>query len=32
MIAPEQETNPLFPVTLDMRLPVRGAATTVPES
>jgi uncharacterized protein (DUF2126 family) len=29
MTAPEQETNPLFPMTLDMRLPVRAAANPV---
>jgi hypothetical protein len=32
MTAPEQETNPLFPMTLDMRLPVRAAANPVSAS
>jgi len=32
MSAPEQETNPLFPMTLDMRLPVRGVESAEPAS
>jgi uncharacterized protein (DUF2126 family)/transglutaminase-like putative cysteine protease len=32
MLAPEQETNPLFPMTLDMRLPVRGVKSAEPAS
>jgi len=32
MAVPEEETNPLFPMTLDMRLPVRGKGETVSAS
>jgi hypothetical protein len=32
MAAPEEETNPLFPMTLDLRLPPRGQKAQVDPS